>query len=147
MAVPRAARIRWDETFGGEDVIFCADALAADMRLVFDPRFDAHHESDRETFADLRRQQRRLAYGLARCGRIQREGVHKRVFSRLPLHYFLLARLPLIMRRLLRNKPLRRRFVRLLPRMIVAEWSLGASALRYVARRPPLGGDERVSFR
>ncbi len=138
MVVPRGAPLRWDESYGGEDALFSVDALAAGLRLVFDPRFQAAHEHDRRTFADLRSQQRRLAYGLARAGMIQREGRHKRVLSRLPLHYFVLARLPVIYSRLDRDPELRRRFRSLLPRMAVAEWTLGLSALRYVVRRPAL---------
>jgi glycosyltransferase involved in cell wall biosynthesis len=147
LAVPRDAPLRWDESYGGEDGVFCAEALAAGIELVFDPRFSAHHESARESFGDLRRQQRRIAYALARCGPVQREGLHKRLLSRVPLHYFLLVRLPLIFRRLLHDGGLARRFVRLFPRLVVAEWTLGASALRYVLRRPPLRGHQRVRFR
>ena len=84
MAVPRAAPLRWDPS-GGEDGIFCADAIGAGMELVFDPRYQAFHDHDRSTFAALRGQQRRLAYGLARIGPVQREGLHKRVLSRLPV--------------------------------------------------------------
>ena len=136
MVVPRDLPIRFDESYGGEDGVFCAEALAAGVRLVFDPRFCAFHDHGRTTFTDLRRQQTRLARGLARCGPIQQEGVHKRVFSRLPVHYFALVRLPIIYRRVRSDDALRRRFVRLLPRMVVAEWMLGLSALRYVVRRP-----------
>jgi glycosyltransferase involved in cell wall biosynthesis len=136
MVVPRGVPVRWDESYGGEDALFCADAHAAGVRLVFDPRFHASHEHDRRTFADLRSQQRRLAYGLARAGTIQHEGLHKRILSRFPVHYFVLARLPIVYGRLDGDRELRRRFLSLLPRMIVAEWTLGLSALRYVARRP-----------
>lgn len=137
MAVPRSAPLRWDESYGGEDGIFCADALAAGLRLVFDPRFQAKHDHGRESFAELRRQQRRLAYGLARLGPIQREGLHKRVLARVPLHYFALLRLPVIYRRLRPLPELRARFVRSLPRLILAEWLLGSSAVRYAVRPPP----------
>ena len=140
MAVPRLAPIRWDESYGGEDGIFCVDALDAGLDLAFDPRFHAVHDHNRETFADLRRQQRRLAYGLARVGAVQREGLRKRVLSRVPVHYFLLVRLVPIHRRLRPFPELRARFLRLLPQMIVAEWTLGASALRYALRRPALRG-------
>jgi glycosyltransferase involved in cell wall biosynthesis len=144
MAVPRLAPLRWDESYGGEDGIFCVDALDAGLELVFDPRFVAAHEHDRQTFADLRSQQRRLAYGLARVGGIQREGLHKRVLSRIPIHYFLLVRLVPIHRRLAGYPELRKRFWQLLPVMALAEWTLGVSALRYVLRRPSLrGGDRR----
>jgi hypothetical protein len=97
----------------------------------------ALHDHGRTTFADLRAMQRRFAYALARSGTVQREGAYKRLFSRLPVHYFALARLPLIFRRL-EDAELRRVFVRLLPRLVLAEWTLGASALRYVLRRPPV---------
>ena len=66
---------------------------------------------------------------------MQREGFHKRVFSRFPIHYFALMRLPLIYRRL-EDPQLRHVFVRLFPRLVIAEWALGASAMRYVWRRP-----------
>jgi glycosyltransferase involved in cell wall biosynthesis len=140
MIVPRDLQIRFDESYGGEDGVFCAEALAAGVRLVFDPRFCAHHDHGRTTFHDLRRQQARLAFGLARCGPVQQEGLSKRVFSRLPLHYFALVRLPIIYRRVRFDAALRRRFLRLLPRLALAEWTLGFSALRYVAKRPPVGG-------
>jgi glycosyltransferase involved in cell wall biosynthesis len=147
MAVPRRAPLRWDSSYGGEDGIFCADALAAGIPLVFDPRFHAFHDHDRETFADLRRQQTRLAYGLARIGAIQREGVHKRVLARLPVHYFALVRLPVIFRRLRTLPELRAQFLRHLPRLILAEWTMGISAVRYAVRRPPLRGHVDASFR
>jgi len=147
LALPRAAPLRWDESYGGEDGIFSADALAAGIPLVFDPRFHAFHDHSRETFTDLRRQQQRLAYGLARVGRIQREGVHKRVLARLPLHYFALLRLPVIFRRLRGEPELRARFVRYLPRLVLAEWTLGLSAIRYAIRRPPLREHVEAGFR
>ena len=78
LAVPRDAPMRFDSSYGGEDGVFSADALAAGYELVFDPRFHAFHDHARETYGELRRQQQRLAYGLARIGSIQREGVHKR---------------------------------------------------------------------
>jgi len=147
VAVPRTARLRWDESYGGEDGVFCADALAAGMQLVFDPRFHAHHDHGRESFGDLRNQQRRLAYGLARLGPVQREGVHKRVLARLPIHYFALLRLPVIFRRIRTVPELRSRFVRQLPRLVVAEWTLGASAVRYAFRPPPVRGQRGAGFR
>ncbi len=140
MAVPRTAPLRWDESYGGEDGLFCADAIGAGMRLVFDPRFHARHDHGRESFSELRRQQRRLAYGLARLGPVQREGLHKRVLARFPIQYFALVRLPVIYRRLEPLPTLRSRFVRSLPRMILAEWLLGASAVRYAVRPPPVRG-------
>lgn len=146
MLVPRDAPVRFDESYGGEDALFCSDALAAGMRLVFDPRIVAAHEHGRESFAELRRQQRRLAYGLARTGAVQREGLHKRLLSRVPVHYFALARLVPIERRLRDRPELHRRFLRLLPLLAVAEWTLGLSALRHAARRPPLRGGGRTRF-
>lgn len=147
MAVPREAPLRWDESYGGEDGLFCADALAAGLRLVFDPRFHARHDHGRESFSGLRRQQRRLAYGLARIGPVQREGLHKRVLARLPVHYFALLRLPVIFRRIRPLPDLRAQFVRQLPRLVVAEWLLGASASRYALRPPPVRGSTGRTFR
>ncbi|MGH3036512.1 MAG: glycosyltransferase family 2 protein, partial [Gaiellaceae bacterium] len=68
MAVPRDAPLRWDESYGGEDGIFCADALDAGLELVFDPRFHTFHDHEKDSFASLRRQQDRLAYSIARIG-------------------------------------------------------------------------------
>jgi len=138
LAVPRALSLRFDELFGGEDGLFSADAVANGVELVFDSRFAAVHDEYRETFAAVRAWHRRLAFGMARCGAVQAEGLRKRVLTRVPLHYFVLARLPLMYRRLRTDDELRRRFVRLLPYLIVAEWALGLSALRYVGGRPPL---------
>lgn len=146
MAVPRDARIRFDESYGGEDGLFCADAVAASIPLVFDPRFSARHDHGRESYRDLRSQQRRLAYGLARIGPVQREGMHKRVLARVPIHYFTLLRLPIIYRRTRKMPELRARFVRLLPQLIVAEWALGASAARYALRPPPTRTDREPDF-
>jgi hypothetical protein len=147
MAVPREAPLRWDPSYGGEDGIFCADALAAGLELVFDPRFHAFHDHDRSTFGALRGQQRRLAYGLARIGPVQREGTRKRVLARVPVHYFALVRLLPIYRRIRRSPELRGPFVRNVPRLVAAEWTLGASALRYAVRRPPLRGQGGGGFR
>jgi glycosyltransferase involved in cell wall biosynthesis len=147
LAVPRDAPLRWDESYGGEDGLFSADAIAGGIPLVFDPRFHAYHDHARESFSSLRSQQERLAFGLARIGSVQREGVHKRILARVPLHYFALLRLPVIYRRLGTLPELRSRFVRLLPRMIVAEWTLGASALRYAVRRPTVRGADAAGFR
>ena len=147
MAVPRAAPLRWDPSYGGEDGVFCADALAAGLELVFDPRFHAFHDHDRSTFGALRGQQRRLAYGLARIGAVQREGVRKRVLARVPLHYFALVRLLAIYRRVRGSPDLRGPFVRNMPRLVTAEWMLGVSALKYALRRPPLRGQGGGGFR
>jgi len=138
LAVPRDAPIRWDETFGGEDGLFAVDALAAGLELVFDPRFAAVHDEYRTSFADVRAWHRRLAYGLARCGRVQHEGLRKRVLTRLPVHHFALARLPILWRRVRGDEELRRVFLRSLPHLVVCEWSLGIAALRWSVRRPPL---------
>ena len=123
--------------------MFCAEAIGAGIPLVFDPRFQAHHDHGRESFEELRSQQRRLAYGLARIGPVQREGLHKRVLARVPIHYFALLRLPVIFRRIRGLPELRRRFLRQLPRLVVAEWMLGASAVRYGLRPPPVRGHRR----
>jgi glycosyltransferase involved in cell wall biosynthesis len=148
MLVPRTLDLRFDESYGGEDALFCADALDRGLRLVFDPRYAALHEHDRDTFAKLRRQQARVAFAAARIGPVQREGRRKRIASRVPLHYFALLRLPVIYRRLDEHPQLRRRFVRLLPLMAVGEWTLGAYALRYALRpRPRLRDQSDAGFR
>ena len=147
LAVPRDAPLRWDESYGGEDGIFSADALAAGYRLVFDPRFSAYHDHQRESFRDLRRQQQRLAYGLSRIGPVQREGLHKRILARVPLHYFALVRLPVIFGRIRSDPGLRQPFLANLHRLVLAEWTLGLDALRYAVRRPPLHGQGDDSFR
>ena len=148
MLVPRSLDLRFDESYGGEDAVFSADALARGIRLVFDPRYAALHDHDRDTFAKLRRQQARIAFAAARIGPVQREGLSKRITSRVPLHYFALLRLPVIYRRLDEDPQLRRRFVRLLPLMAVGEWTLGAYAVRYALRpRPRLRDQSEAGFR
>lgn len=147
MAVPRGAPLRWDESYGGEDGVFCADALDADIDLVFDPRFHTVHDHEKDSFASLRRQQDRLAYSMARIGPVQREARRKRILARVPVHYFVLVRLVAIHRRLRTLPEHRRRFVRLLPRLVLAEWTLGLFALRYALRPPPLRGQGRDGFR
>ena len=136
VVVLRDAPLRWDESYGGEDGLFSVDALAAGYRLVFDPRFHAVHDHRRETFADLRRQQRRFVYGFARGRGLLDEPLHRRLSPRFPLHYFALVRLPVIYGRIRSDARLRSRFLRLLPWLVVGEWLLGVSALRYVFRRP-----------
>jgi cellulose synthase/poly-beta-1,6-N-acetylglucosamine synthase-like glycosyltransferase len=145
LLVPRQASLRWDESYGGEDALYSADAVTGGLRLVFDPRFVASHEHERRTFADLRRQQRRLAYGLARATSLEQSRA-KRLLRRVPLHYFLLLRLPFIFRRIASDHRLRGRFLALLPRLVVAEWTLGASAVRYAWRRPALRGETQPQF-
>jgi glycosyltransferase involved in cell wall biosynthesis len=147
MAVPRDVPLRFDSSYGGEDGVLCADAHAAAIPIVFDPRFHATHDDDRETFDRMRRLQRRRAYALARLGPVQQETSRKRVTSALPIHYFALLRLPAIFWRLRQAPELRSKFIRLLPLMIVAEWTLGMSASKYVLRRPAVRGQRGVSFR
>jgi glycosyltransferase involved in cell wall biosynthesis len=147
LAVPRDAPFRWDASYGGEDGVFSAAALAAGYELVFDPRFHAHHDHDRETWHDLRRQQRRMAYGIARTRRVLDEGRARRFFARVPVHHFALLRLPVIYRRLGSEPELRSRFVRNLPRLVVAEWTLGASAVRYALFPPETEGHTGSGFR
>jgi glycosyltransferase involved in cell wall biosynthesis len=147
LALRRDVPLRFDELFGGEDGVFAADATQLGLELVFDPRFAAVHEEYRDTFADVRRWHRRLAFGMARCGPLQAEGIRKRFLSRFPVHYFVLARLPIMYRRVRWDAELRRRFLRLLPYLVVAEWALGLSALRYVLRRPPMRGSTSTASR
>jgi len=144
LVVPRDVQLRWDESYGGEDALFSAAASAAGLRLVFDPRFSARHAHERETFADLRRQQRRLAYGLART--ISLTHGARGLTRRFPVHYFLLLRLPVVFSRVAHDRRLRRRFLAVLPLLAVAEWTLGASAMRYALQRPPLAGSGQPRF-
>ncbi len=147
MIVPRSLALRFDRSYGGEDAVFCIDARAAGVEIVFDPRFATFHDHQRRGFAELRAQQHRLAYGLARCGPEQLEGLSKRVLSRVPVHYFVLARLPVIWRRVHTVPRLREAYLRHLPHLVVAEWSLGVYALRYCVRRPALRGQDGAGFR
>ncbi|GAB92322.1 glycosyltransferase [Gordonia rhizosphera] len=140
MVVPADLPVRWDESYGGEDMVFSADVLAAGYRLIFDPRFHASHVKLRETYADLRRQQRRQAYGQARGAYLVEIGRARKVLARVPLHYFVLARLPVIYRRLGDFPELRAGFWSHLGHLIVGEWMLGISAWRYALRRPPVRG-------
>ena len=78
---------------------------------------------------------------------MQREGLHKRILARVPVHYFLLARLVPIYRRVNGDPTLRAAFVGNLPLMVIAEWTLGLSALRYALRRPALRGQDGAGFR
>ena len=64
----------------------------------------------------------------------------------MPLHYFALVRLPVVYRRIADDPRLRARFLSLLPRLALAEWTLGASALRYAARPPALRGGPQPRF-
>jgi hypothetical protein len=147
VAVPGEASLRWDPSYGGEDGVFCVDALDSGLELIFDPRFHAFHDHDRATLRALRGQQQRLAYGLARVGPVQREALRKRILARAPVHYFALVRLIAIYRRVRRAPELRGPFLRNLPRLVAAEWMLGASALRYAFRPPPLRGQGGGGFR
>jgi cellulose synthase/poly-beta-1,6-N-acetylglucosamine synthase-like glycosyltransferase len=144
MAVPRGVTIRWDESYGGEDAFFCADARAAGIRIVFDPRIVAAHEHERETFGELFGQQRRLAFGIARAANAGILPRNRRLLARVPLQYFLLLRLPGIYGRLDHDR--KRRFVSLLPRLVLAEWTLGLQALRYSLAPPTPRGGAQPSF-
>jgi glycosyltransferase involved in cell wall biosynthesis len=146
MAVPRDAPLRWESSYGGEDAIFCADALDAGIDVVFDPRFTAVHDHQCRSFGDVRRRQRRLAYGMARTMGM-RQRTRKRVLARFPLHYFGLVRLPVIYKRLRTLPELRAAFTRLLPRLVLAEWTMGLSAFRYAMRPPPLREHAEAEFR
>ena len=78
---------------------------------------------------------------------MQREGVHKRILARVPVHYFALVRLLFIFRRVRSEPLLRRHFLANLHRLALAEWMLGADAVRYAVKRPPLRGQGAESFR
>jgi len=69
-ARPAFARPALRRELRGEDAVFSADALDRGIRLVFDPRYAALHDHDRDTFAKVRRQQARVAFAArasARC--------------------------------------------------------------------------------
>lgn len=136
MVVPRGLALRFPESYGAEDGLFCASAVEAGIPIVFDPRFHSIHDDDRETFSQLRALQRRRAFALSLLGPVQREARRKRLFSRVPIHYFMLLRLPAMFSRVRHFRELRSAFVRLLPLIVVAEWTLGASAARHAVRRP-----------
>ena len=104
------------------------------------------HGVDAE-LAQIRRQQDRLAYSMARIGPVQREALRKRILARVPVHYFALVRLVAIHRRLRTLPELHVRLVRVLPRLVVAEWTLGASATRYALFPPPTQGQSGDGFR
>ena len=144
LAVPRDLPIRFDESYGGEDALFCADARALGSTLVFDPRFSTSHNHGRDTFAALRRAQERRAFGMARCAQIPGWSLERRMRSRLPIQYFSLVRLVAVYARVRGDPELRRRFVVLLPRLVVAEFTLGWSALAYAWRRPQLRSERRL---
>jgi glycosyltransferase involved in cell wall biosynthesis len=144
LLVPRDAPLRWHESYGGEDGLFSVDAKDAGLRLVFDPRFHALHDHRRESYSELRRQQRRVVYGLARGRGLLDEPFYRRLSPRFPLHYFALVRLPVIYGRIRDDPELRGRFLRLLPWLVAGEWLFGLSACRYVLRRPHPGDPVRT---
>src|SRR5262249_55612113 len=129
LVVPRDAPIRWHESYGGEDGLFSVDALAAGLRLVFDPPFHAVPHHPRPAHAPgggpspaCRRERRGCVWGFARGRALLAEPFYRRLSPRLPLHYFALMRLPVIYRRLENHPDLRSRFVRLLPWLVAGEW-------------------------
>lgn len=136
MVVPRDLDLRFPESYGAEDGLFCAAAVEAGIPLVFDPRFHSIHDDHRESYSQLRALQRRRAFALSLLGPIQREATRKRILSRVPIHYFMLLRVPAIFSRIRHVRELRSAFVRLLPLIVLAEWTLGASATKYAFRRP-----------
>ena len=77
-----------------------------------------------------------FVYGFARGRGLLASRVYRRLSPRFPLHYFALLRLPVIYGRIRSDARLRSRFLRLLPWLVVGEWLLGVSALRYVFTRP-----------
>ena len=136
LAVPRDVPLRWHESYGGEDGLFSVDALAAGLRLVFDPRFPACTTTGaRPSTTSVASSGASSTASLAAAG-LLREPVYRRLSPRFPLHYFALLRLPVIYGRIRSDARLRSRFLRLLPWLVVGEWLLGVSALRYVVRAP-----------
>ena len=63
------------------------------------------------------------------------------------MHYFALVRLLFIYRRIRSDAWFRWHFLANLHRLVLAEWTLGADAVRYAIRRPPLHGQGDDTFR
>ena len=142
VAVPRE-HPSWDESYGGEDGVFSATPRPqATARLR--PAFHANTT----TAARLGRpapQQQRMATGSrasaawstrAPSGESRRRASHTSR-SCAPGHLPPVGTEP----------ELKHRFVRYLPRLVVAEWTLGASATRYALFPPPTQGQSGDGFR
>ena len=76
-----------------------------------------------------------------------RQRSRKRMLARFPLHYFALVRLPVIYRRLASLPELQAQFTRQLPRLVLAEWTMGLTAFRYALRPPPVREHAEADFR
>ena len=77
---PARRPMRWDESYGGEDCrVLRRRARRPASRSSSTRASPRSTPTSATTFGDLRSQQQRLAYGLARAGTVQREGLHKRV--------------------------------------------------------------------
>ena len=97
-------------------------------------------------WADLRRQQRRTAYGIVRTRRVVDEGPVRGFFARVPVHHFALLRLPVIYRRLLTQPELRHRFLQDLPRLSSPSGRSGrARRATRSSRRPRRASPELAS--
>ena len=129
------ARLRFDESYGGEDAVFSATRTRAgcgSSSTRATPRCTTTSATRSRSCAASRSASpspRRASapFSARACS--------KRIASRVPVHYFVLLRLPVIYRRLDDDPQLRRRFVRLLPADGVGEWTLGAYAMRYALAR------------
>ena len=148
MAVPARCPLRWDESYGGEDAFFSVDARAAGVRIVFDPRHRRRPRARAVDLPDLAASSggsRTGSRGPTRAGLLPATGASRA----LPLHYFLLLRLP-------GNLSPPRRRPRAAPAVRLAAAAarrrrVGARArLRYAAGPPPPRGRPsrlRVSVR
>lgn len=106
----------------------------------------ARNEHERRTVGDLRRQQRRLASGPAGAAPLE-DGALRRTLRRVPLHCFALLRLPVVYPRVQDpRRRLRPRILAVLPRLVLAESTLGASAVHYAAPPPALCGGAQPIF-
>ena len=132
MLVPRDAPLRWDESYGGEDALFCADALRGrDPARVRPALRRAAHEHERAT---LRRPAAPAAAARVRPARARPSSTSAAGppgrSGALPLHYFALLRLPVLYRRLDDGSraapPLRRPAAAARARRVDARRQLGA---------------------
>ena len=146
----RGARLRWDESYGGEDGRVLrrrASTPASSSSSTLASRGARSTSATRSPTSEASR--RRMAYGFARCRDIRHgracTSASRRGCRSTTSRW---SRLPVIYRRLNSDTELRSRFLRLLPRMVVAEWTASAPGLRYAVRpRPRLRDQGDAGFR
>ena len=110
MAVPRALDVRWDESYGGEDALFSADATRPRGPLMFDPRIVAEHHLRVIPSATSADSSSASLTGWPAAGRFSARVCTSASFP-LPVHLLPARPAPLIYRRLEPFPELRRRFL------------------------------------